>query len=204
MSRNAGLRVWVPNTHPVPASCRSAEEFRMPEANGPACGRIPHSGKPFAPGPIRLPGSWPLPSRIERGSALAQRRFQISLDTTGSGSNADVIQPPPAHETFYSVQNTLTIPLPVGARPRLAVKQAQAELEAARAQYDSARLTLAQDVSTAYYDLLRRQALLQIAQENLATAQRQLEETQRRLTAGDVAPLDVTRAQVPVATAQAG
>src|SRR5205085_187819 len=100
----------------------------------------------------------------------------------------------PAHETFYSVQNTLTIPLPIGARPRLAVQQAQAELEAARAQYDGARLTLAQDVGTAYYDLLRRQALLQIAQETLATAQRQLEETQRRLTAGDVAPLDVTRA----------
>jgi outer membrane protein len=136
--------------------------------------------------------------------AQAQRRFQVTLDTIGGGSSADVIQPPPSHETFYTVQNTLSIPLPIGARPRLAVQQARAELEAAQAQYDSARLTLVQDVSTAYYDLLRRQALLQIAQETLATAKRQLEETQHRLTAGDVAPLDVTRAQVPVASAQAG
>jgi outer membrane protein TolC len=136
--------------------------------------------------------------------AQAQRRFQITLDTTGGGSNADVIQPPPAHETFGSLQNTLTVPLPIGARPRLAIEQARAELDAAQALYDSARLSLTQDVSTAYYDLLRKQALLQIAQETLAAAQRQLSEAQRRLTAGDVAQLDVLRAQVPVASAQAG
>ena len=136
--------------------------------------------------------------------AEAQRRFQIALNTTGGGSNASVIQPPPAHETFGTLQNTLTVPIPIGARPRLAVEQARAELAAARAQYDSARLSLTQDVSLAYYDLLRKQALLQIAQETLAAAQRQLGEAQRRFTAGDVSELDVLRAQGPVASAQAG
>jgi outer membrane protein len=143
-------------------------------------------------------------ARARVAQAEAQRRFQITLDTTGSGSDADVFQPPPAHETFGTLQNTLTIPLPIGARPRLAVEQARAELAAAQAQYDSARLTLADQVSTAYYDLLRKQALLQIAQETLAAAQRQLSEAERRHTAGDVPELDVLRAQVPVASAQAG
>lgn len=136
--------------------------------------------------------------------AEAQRRFQITLNTAGSGSNVDVIQPPPGHETFGTLQNTLTIPLPLGGRPRLAVRQAQAELAAAQAQFDSARLSLANQVSTAYYDLLRQQALLQIAQETTATAQRQLSEAQLRRQAGDVPDLDVLRAQVPVASAQAG
>jgi outer membrane protein len=143
-------------------------------------------------------------ARARVAQAEAQRRFQLMLDTTGSGSNAQVIQPPPAHETFGTLQNTFTIPLPIGSRPRLAIEQARSELAAAQAQYDSARLSLSQDVSTAYYDLLRKQALLQIAQESLATAQRQLSEAQRRLTAGDVPQLDVLRAQVPVASAQAG
>lgn len=143
-------------------------------------------------------------ARARLAQAEAQRRFQITLDTTGSVSNADVIQPPPAKETFGNIQNTLTFPLPIGARPRLAVEQARAALAAAQAQYDSARLTLAGQVNTAYYDLLRRQALRLIAEETLATAQRQLSEAQRRHMAGDVPELDVTRAQVPVALAQAG
>jgi outer membrane protein len=143
-------------------------------------------------------------AQARTAQAEAQRRFQIVLDTTGGGSNASVLQPPPAHETFGTLQNTLTIPLPIGARPRLAVEQARAELAAAQAQYDSARLSLSLEVSTAYYDLLRKQALLQIAQETLAAAQRQLSEAERRHHAGDVPELDVLRAQVPVASARAG
>ena len=135
--------------------------------------------------------------------AEAQRHFQITFNSTAGGSNADVIQPPPAHETFGTLQNTLTVPLPVGARPGLAVRQAQEQLAAAQAQYDSARFGLAAQVGTAYYDLLRKQALRLIAQETLAQAQRQLEETRRRNSAGDVPQLDVIRAQVPVASAEA-
>jgi outer membrane protein len=143
-------------------------------------------------------------SQARLAQAQAQRRFQIRLDTVAGGSNADVIQPPPAHETFGSLQNTLTVPIPIGARERLAIRQAREELAAAQAQYESARLALTGQVSTAYYNLLRQQALLQIAQETLAAAQRQLSEAQRRNAAGDVPSLDVTRAQVPVALAQAG
>ena len=142
-------------------------------------------------------------SEARLAQAQAQRRFQITFNSTASGSNADVIQPPPRHETFGTLQNTITVPLPIGPRTGLAIQQAQAQLEAARAQSEGARLALAGQVGTAYYDLLRKQALLLIAQESLAEAQRQLSDTDKRNRAGDVPQLDVLRALVPVASAQA-
>lgn len=137
------------------------------------------------------------------GQAQALRRFQITFNSTVSGSNASVIQPPPSQETFGTLQNTLTVPLPLGARPRLLVQQAQAQLLAARAQFRSATFGLLGQVGTAYYDLLRKQALRLVADQARAQAERQLGDAQKRNRAGDVARLDVLRAQVPVAAAQA-
>ena len=133
--------------------------------------------------------------------ARAQRRLQISFNSTVTGNNAAVATPPPAHETFGTLQNTLTIPLPFGEKPSLAERQAQALLTAAQAQYQTARLALSTQIITAYFDVLRKQALLQIAQENYQEALRQEHDAKLRNQAGDVAQLDVLRAEVPVAAA---
>ncbi len=138
------------------------------------------------------------------GQAQAGRRLQITFNSTGSLSNADVYQPPPTQETFGTLQNTLSVPIPMGGRTRLAVEQARRLFGAAQLQYQSARFSLAAQVAGDYYDLLRRQALLAIAQETLAQAQRQLSDAQKRQRAGDVAALDVLQSQGPVASAQAG
>jgi outer membrane protein len=220
-SRRLRWRCQIVATAALLASFRPAA---APAAEpGPAAPAVP-SPAPAAPGsaapPLTLPGAVTAAmtsnptaraatqqlaqAQARLAQAQAQRRFQITLDTVGSGSDADVYQPPPSHETFGTFQNTLTVPLPIGARSRLAIRQAREELAAAQAQYESARLALTGQVSTAYYNLLRQEALLQIAQETLAAAQRQLSEAQRRRAAGDVPELDVTRAQVPVASAQAG
>lgn len=137
------------------------------------------------------------------GQAVAGRRLQITLSSSGSVSNADVIQPPPKHETFGSLLNTLSIPIPIGERSRLAIRRARQETLAAEARYQAARVTLANQVAAAYYDLLRKQVLLTIAEENLATARRQLADAEHRFAAGDVPELDVLRARVPVASAEA-
>ncbi len=137
------------------------------------------------------------------GQAQSQRRFRITLDSTASGSNASVIQPPPSHESFGTLQNTLTVPLPLGARPGLAVKQAQAQIGAANAQRDAARLALSAQTIGAFYEVLRRQALLLVAQETLAQSTRAREDARKRFAAGDVPELDVLQAQVPEASAQA-
>ncbi|MGI4790480.1 MAG: TolC family protein [Janthinobacterium lividum] len=137
------------------------------------------------------------------GQAQAQRRFQVTFNSTVSESNASVYQPPPSQETFGTLQNTLTVPLPLGRRPKLAETQAQEQRGAVSAQFDSARLALAGQVAVAYYDLLRKQALLAVAQETLSEDTRALSDVQKRSQAGDAAQLDVLQAQVPVASAQA-
>ena len=137
------------------------------------------------------------------GQAQAQRRFQITFNSTASLSGANVYQPPPTYETFGTLQNTLTVPLPLGKRPRLAITQAQELRGAVSAQLDSARLALAGQAAAAYYDVLRKQALLAVAQQTLIENQRALSDVQKRNGAGDAAQLDVLQAQVPVAAAQA-
>ena len=134
--------------------------------------------------------------------AEAGRRFQITFNSTASLSAASVYQPPPTYETFGTLQNTLTVPLPLGKRPRLAVTQAQELRGAALAQLDSARLSLVGQAAAAYYDVLRKQALLAVAKQTLAENQRALSDVQKRNNAGDAAQLDVLQAQVPVASAQ--
>lgn len=137
------------------------------------------------------------------GQAQAARRFQLTFNSTASLSGASVYQPPPTYETFGTLQNTLTVPLPLGRRSRIAVTQAQEQQGAVLAQLDSARLTLAGQAAAAYYDVLRRQALLAVAQQTLAENQRALSDVQKRNGAGDAAQLDVLQAQVPVASALA-
>ncbi len=138
------------------------------------------------------------------GQAQAGQRLQITFNSTNSLSNASVYQLPPAQETFGTLQNTLSVPIPLGARSRLAVEQARGLLSAARLQNQSARFALATQVAGDYYNLLRQQALLAIARETLTQARRQLSDAQKRQRAGDVAALDVLQSQGPVASAQAG
>ncbi len=137
------------------------------------------------------------------GQAQAQRHLQITFNSAISGSNASVLQPPPANETFGTLQNTLTVPLPLGAKPRLVMQQAQEQFLSVQAQFDAARLALAGQVASAYFDLLRKQALRAVAQETLAQVERALGDARKRNRAGDVAQIDVLQAQVPVASAQA-
>ena len=139
-------------------------------------------------------------------SARAAAGFSVTLDSSVGLSNASVIQGPPSRENFNTLTNTLTVPLnvgPFGRRAKLSVSQAQQELLAAQARFEAARLDLAGQVSAAYYDVLRQQALLQIARETEAQAVRQYQDAGKRFKLGDVPELDVTRARVPVANARA-
>jgi len=135
--------------------------------------------------------------------ARAGKQLQLSFSSALSGSNVDVPQPPPAHETFGTIQNSLTVPLPVGRRASAAINQAREQLSAAQATYQGARLDLASQVTTAYFELLRKKALLEDAQETVHTAERELADAQKRNGAGDVPALDVIRAQAPLASSQA-
>lgn len=135
--------------------------------------------------------------------AQAGRRFQLSFNSTASLSNGDVYQAPPASETFGALQNTLTVPLPVGGKLSDLERQAQSQVDAAAAQTAAARTDAAAGVQNAYFALLKQQALLAVAQENVAQAQTELDAAKKRYADGVGTQLDILQAQVPLVTAQA-
>ena len=137
------------------------------------------------------------------GQARAQRRPQLSFNTQASFSNGAVYQPPPSNETFGALQNSITLPFP--SQPKLTAleQQARSQYEATLAQYDAARFDAATQAQNAYFSILKQQALIQNAQQNLAQAQAVLDAAQRRFADGAAPQLDALKAQTPVLNAQA-
>jgi outer membrane protein TolC len=136
------------------------------------------------------------------GEATAARRLQITFNSTGSYSNAAIDRPPPAEENFGTVQNSISVPLPIGAKPGLLVTEAQHQQEMAHAQLDLFQQNLARSVASAYYNLLLQQLLLSAANDSLQTATREESDTKNRNTAGEAPTLDVMQATVRTASAQ--
>ncbi|HHV93431.1 MAG TPA: TolC family protein [Firmicutes bacterium] len=81
--------------------------------------------------------------------------------------------------------------------------QAQAGLDIARQQYLTALDELALEVRTDYFNALRMQNLLQIAQEGLESARRHEEVAKKKLAAGTATRLDVIKATRNVLNSQA-
>lgn len=105
-----------------------------------------------------------------------------------------------------STQNQLgisaTLPIDISGQIRTAVDQARFQEISTRLDINRARNQIVLDVKNAFYDVLRSQALLTVANETLQNAQDRLSETEKKLAAGVVAPFDVLRAQTDVANAQ--
>jgi outer membrane protein len=95
-----------------------------------------------------------------------------------------------------------TLPVDISGQIRAAVDQARFQEIATRLDINRARNQIVLDVKNAFYDVLRAQALLSVANETLQNAQDRLSETEKKLAAGVVAPFDVLRAQTDVANAQ--
>ena len=181
-------------TPPAPATLPAAP-LRLANATRAARGANPTS---------RVAQQQLAQAQARFAQAQAQQKLQVLFSSTAAASNAKVIQPPPVHESFVTFINTVTVPLPIGRLPRLSLAAANEQLQAARAAYDAARLDLSSQVIAAFYDVLRKQALLAAAQDNLQIAQQQKSDTEKRYQAGDVPELEVLRATVPVSVAVAG
>lgn len=84
-------------------------------------------------------------------------------------------------------------------RLRATIKRNQLLLEAARAGTDVARRELINAVSEAYYNLALATLLRRTAEMNLQTAQEFENNVKLQLDAGEVAPIDLTRAKLQTA-----
>ena len=132
----------------------------------------------------------------------AQRRLQLSLNLTGS-NNHGTESFDPTSATFQTYQGTLSLPLPNGGRISARAVQAEAQLRSTQAALTKTRLDLAFQASDVYFGVLRARGAEQIAEQTLAQAQRQVSDAQKRVDAGDLAPSEVLKAQVPESQAKA-
>jgi outer membrane protein TolC len=136
------------------------------------------------------------------GEASAQFGLQPTFSTSTSGTFGHVAGSPTGEIGSYAVQGLLNIPIPNGRRLSGLRSQSNAQLRAAQAGLDRARLDLTFRANDAYYGVLRARGARDIAQDNLAQAQRQVDDIQKRVDAGDLAIADVIKAQVPVQQAR--
>ncbi len=99
---------------------------------------------------------------------------------------------------------TATLPIDIAGLLRSATDQARFQEIAARLDINRTRNQIVLDVKSAFYDVLRTQALVAVATENLQNSLDRLDDANKRYRAGVVARFDVLRAETDVLNAQQG
>ena len=111
----------------------------------------------------------------------------------------------PIQKQFQVILNTgVTLPLDLFGSTRAAIGQAQFSEIAARIDVNRSRNDAVFNVRNAFYNALRAQGTLVVAQDDLANTQARLRDAQTSLAAGVGTQFDVLTAQRDVANAQGG
>ena len=111
----------------------------------------------------------------------------------------------PIQKQFQVILNSgVTLPLDLFGSIRAAVGQAQFSEIAARIDVNRSRNDAVFNVRNAFYNALRAQGALVVAQDDLANTQARLKDAQTSLAAGVGTQFDVLTAQRDVANAQGG
>lgn len=100
------------------------------------------------------------------------------------------------------ITGTVALPIDIAGELAAAATQAQFQEVAARIDVNRTRNQVVLDTKTAFYNVLRAQALVIVAQETLQDTLDRLSDAQKKLKAGTVARFDVIRAQTDVDNAQ--
>jgi outer membrane protein TolC len=103
-----------------------------------------------------------------------------------------------------SISATLSFPIFDGFRARSSVEVAQAQLRVAELQLQLQRETVALEVARARAELLRARAVFDARQQNSSEAQEAFQLASLRFSRGLSTQLEVTDAQLALATAQSG
>lgn len=120
----------------------------------------------------------------------------IDQDLKSNGSGSDTIMP-------TAILTEASQPIYRGGRTDADVKRATAEVQAARALLDKKEQEVLLAVGTAYMDVLRDQAVLELNENNIKVLERQLEATKDRFSVGEVTRTDVAQAEARLARARA-
>ncbi len=95
-----------------------------------------------------------------------------------------------------------TLPLDISGLLKAATEQAQFQEIAARIEINRVRNQIVLDVKSAFYDVLRAQALVAVASETLQNSLDRQDDSQIKFNAGTVARFDVIRAETDVFSAR--
>lgn len=129
---------------------------------------------------------------------VALRGFQLAFAGTLSGSYGRVAEPP-SLQSFGTLEGSLIAPLTNRGRANAQIEQGRRLLASAEAQLKRAELDVEFRASQAFTEVWRSREGQIIAEQNLAQAVRQQEDTQKRIDAGDVPAADLLKTQVPAA-----
>lgn len=134
--------------------------------------------------------------------ALRAARIQQQPQLSVSGNYEDFFYSSRDVEREWSAGAVLSAPLFDGGRTKAAVRAAQANLEAARAQQEQMRQSVDLEVAQAYLDLESARERRQAARLSVELAQQNLAANQDRYREGVGSLLEVTDAQVELARAE--
>ena len=126
-----------------------------------------------------------------------QGRDTVRTDTTAGSVTRDGSRDP------YLAQLQISQPLYRGGRTEAEISRAENLVQRGRAQLHAIEQQLLFDAATAYLDVLRDQAVLDLTINNEQVLQRQLAATRDRFQVGEVTRTDVSQAESRVARARA-
>ena len=141
-------------------------------------------------------------ANLARAAAIEQRLGgerlpEVSLDADVTRSRDPILSfdPPTVFEdTTYSLDLDVSYQIDVFGRVRNNLEAARADTEAARAEFDVTRLTVAAATARAYADVCAMSYRIQVARENADLQRQRLELTEQLREAGRGTAFDVARA----------
>ncbi|MBF0130210.1 MAG: TolC family outer membrane protein [Alphaproteobacteria bacterium] len=137
--------------------------------------------------------------------ALSNWRPTVSFSTYGGRARYQANSGGPPRHVRNPRDWTLTLSQPLyrGGRTVAATKKAEESILAEREQLRGIEQTVLKDAATAYVDVLRDQAVLELNIKNEQVLQRQLEAAQDRFRVGEITRTDVAQAEARLAKAKA-
>ena len=142
--------------------------------------------------------------RWNEGAAVQTESRTLSVGGTGGGVTVDRGVEPGTRAGLAESQATLRLSqvVELGGKRAKRVRLAQHEKGLVRWDYETARLDVLTSVAKKFVELLSAQERLALARDNVSIAEETLRVTCTRADAGEVSPLEATKAQTQCATAR--
>lgn len=109
----------------------------------------------------------------------------------------------PSTDSYFSLGATVSWEVDVFGKVRSRVKQARAEVDVTRAEYQGVQVSVAAQIATTYITLRTYQAQLEVAKAHIKSQERLLHMAEARHEAGLASMLDVQQARVVLYSTQA-